>query len=142
MCKPDDLVQGTLDLLLRLKMLASKTQYGYTTYIRLVQDLIGGKEVVRTGMTEEIGRARIAVERAQAGAKVVIISSGDAGVYGMCGLVFQVLKELGWTRGDAPELRIVSEELWARVEARIADQTSSLPSMAAVIWSLPISRCR
>lgn len=80
---------------------------GYTTYIRLVADLIVGKEVVRTGMTEEIGRARIAVERARAGAKVVIISSGDAGVYGMGGLVFQVLQEIGWQRGDSPELRLV-----------------------------------
>src|SRR4051812_5118855 len=80
---------------------------GYTTYIRLVRDLIVGKEVVRTGMTEEIGRARIAVERAQAGSKVVIISSGDAGVYGMGGLVFQVLQELGWTRGASPELRLI-----------------------------------
>jgi precorrin-3B C17-methyltransferase len=80
---------------------------GYTTYIRLVSELVVGKEVVKTGMTEEIGRARAAVERAQAGAKVVIISSGDAGVYGMGGLVFQVLQEMGWKRGDSPELRMV-----------------------------------
>jgi precorrin-3B C17-methyltransferase len=80
---------------------------GYTTYIRLVRDLIAGKEVVKTGMTEEIGRARAAVERARAGGKVVLISSGDAGVYGMAGLVFQVLQEIGWRRGQAPELRIV-----------------------------------
>lgn len=80
---------------------------GYTTYIRLVKDLIVGKDIVRTGMTEEIGRARTAVDRARAGAKVVIISSGDAGVYGMAGLVFQVLQEIGWRRGDAPELRLV-----------------------------------
>lgn len=80
---------------------------GYITYIKLVRDLIEGKEVVRTGMTEEIGRARAAVERARAGAKVAIISSGDAGVYGMCGLVFQVLKEIGWQRGESPELRII-----------------------------------
>jgi precorrin-3B C17-methyltransferase len=73
---------------------------GYTTYIRLVKDLIAGKEIVKTGMTEEIGRAR-------AGAKVVIISSGDAGVYGMGGLVFQVLQETGWHRGDSPELRLI-----------------------------------
>jgi len=86
---------------------AAQVVVGYTTYIRLVQDLIVGKEVVRTGMTEEIGRARIAVERAQAGANVVIISSGDAGVYGMGGLVFQVLQEIGWTRGASPELRLI-----------------------------------
>jgi precorrin-3B C17-methyltransferase len=80
---------------------------GYTTYIKLVRELIAGKEVVKTGMTEEIGRARAAVERARAGAKVAIISSGDAGVYGMAGLVFQVLQEIGWRRGDAPELRLI-----------------------------------
>jgi precorrin-3B C17-methyltransferase len=80
---------------------------GYTTYIKLVKPLIEGKEVVRTGMTEEIGRARAAVERARDGAKVAIISSGDAGVYGMAALVFQVLADIGWKRGDSPELRIV-----------------------------------
>jgi precorrin-3B C17-methyltransferase len=80
---------------------------GYTTYIKLVRPLIEGKEVVRTGMTEEIGRARAAVDRAKAGAKVAIISSGDGGVYGMAALVFQVLADIGWKRGDSPELRLV-----------------------------------
>src|SRR4051794_30519620 len=74
---------------------AAEVVVGYTTYIRLVRDLIGGKEVIRTGMTEEIGRARAAVERARDGAKVVIISSGDAGVYGMAGVTFQPAPEMG-----------------------------------------------
>ncbi|XXU96864.1 precorrin-3B C(17)-methyltransferase [Sorangium sp. So ce1153] len=86
---------------------ASDLIVGYTTYIRLVKHLIEGKEVIKTGMTEEIGRARAAVERARDGARVAIISSGDAGVYGMAGLVFQVLEEIGWKRGESPELRIV-----------------------------------
>jgi precorrin-3B C17-methyltransferase len=80
---------------------------GYTTYIKLVRALIEGKEVIRTGMTEEIGRARAAVERARGGGKVALVSSGDAGVYGMAGLVFEVLRADGWKRGDSPELRIV-----------------------------------
>ena len=80
---------------------------GYTTYIHLVRSLIVGKEVIRTGMTEEIGRARAAVERARAGAKVALVSSGDAGIYGMAGLVFEVLRTIGWKRGESPELRIV-----------------------------------
>ena len=80
---------------------------GYTTYLKLVGHLLVDQEVIRTGMTEEIGRARAAVERARAGAKVALISSGDAGVYGMAGLVFQVLEEMGWRREDSPELRIV-----------------------------------
>ena len=80
---------------------------GYTTYIRLVRHLIEGKEVLRTGMTEEIGRARAAVERARDGAKVALVSSGDAGIYGMAGLVFEVLRSIGWKRGESPELRII-----------------------------------
>jgi precorrin-3B C17-methyltransferase len=80
---------------------------GYTTYIRLVRPLLEGKEIIKTGMTEEIGRARAAVERARAGARVAIISSGDAGVYGMAGLVFQVLQDLGWRRGEPPALRLI-----------------------------------
>jgi precorrin-3B C17-methyltransferase len=80
---------------------------GYGTYVRLVQHLLEGKEVLRAGMTEEISRARAAVEHAKAGKRVVLISSGDAGVYGMGSLVFQVLEEMGWKRGDSPELRVV-----------------------------------
>lgn len=80
---------------------------GYSTYIALVRDLLEGKEVHKSGMTEEIGRARSAVERARDGAKVALISSGDSGVYGMAGLVFEVLRTIGWKRGESPELRIV-----------------------------------
>jgi len=80
---------------------------GYHTYIKLVSHLITGKQVVRTGMTEEIGRARAAVERAKSGETVALISSGDAGVYGMAGLVFEVLKEMNWKRGDSPDLHII-----------------------------------
>lgn len=86
---------------------ASDVVVGYVTYIKLVRHLIEAKEVIKTGMTEEIGRARAAVERARDGARVAVISSGDAGVYGMAGLVFQVLKETGWTRDASPELRLV-----------------------------------
>jgi len=91
-----------------LKAIAeSQLVVGYTTYIKLVRHLLEGKEIVKTGMTEEIGRARAAIERARDGATVSLISSGDAGVYGMAGLVFQVLKEMGWKRGDSPELRLI-----------------------------------
>jgi precorrin-3B C17-methyltransferase len=91
-----------------LKAIAeSQVVVGYTTYIKLVRRLLDGKEVVKTGMTEEIGRARAAIERARDGATVSLISSGDAGVYGMAGLVFQVLQDMGWKRGDSPELRLI-----------------------------------
>lgn len=91
-----------------LKAIAeSQLVVGYSTYIKLVRHLLEGKEIIKTGMTEEIGRARAAIERARGGATVSLISSGDAGVYGMAGLVFQVLKEMGWKRGDSPELRLI-----------------------------------
>ncbi len=80
---------------------------GYSTYIKLVKHLLKGKEIVRTGMTEEIGRARAAIDEARKGRRVTVISSGDAGVYGMLSLVFQVLAEDGWTRNGNPELRII-----------------------------------
>jgi precorrin-3B C17-methyltransferase len=80
---------------------------GYSTYVKLVKHLTLGKEVFRTGMTEEIERARFAVRRARDGARVAVISSGDAGVYGMASLCLQVLSEDGWKRGEAPELRLI-----------------------------------
>ncbi len=80
---------------------------GYQTYITLVRKLIKGKDKIRTGMTEEIGRARAAVEAAQAGKKVAVISSGDSGVYGMGCLIFEVLREIGWKEGDSPDVEMV-----------------------------------
>ena len=70
---------------------------GYVTYIKLVADLLEGKEVMRKGMTEELDRAVHALEQARAGKKVALISSGDAGVYGMAGPTYEVLFQAGWT---------------------------------------------
>ncbi|ABM97222.1 precorrin-3B C(17)-methyltransferase [Methylibium petroleiphilum] len=80
---------------------------GYVTYIKLVADLIEGKEVVRKGMTEELDRAVSALEAARAGKKVALISSGDAGVYGMAGPTYEVLFQAGWTPEDAVQVEIV-----------------------------------
>ncbi len=80
---------------------------GYRTYMLLVRALIKDKQRIQTGMTEEIERARHAVNLAREGQVVTVISSGDAGVYGMGTLVFEVLKEQGWKRGDSPEVKII-----------------------------------
>lgn len=77
---------------------------GYTTYIRLIKQHIQGKEITRTGMSEEIGRAKAAIELAKEGKTISLISSGDAGVYGMAGLVFDCLREMNWKRGESPEI--------------------------------------
>ncbi|CAM3858121.1 precorrin-3B C(17)-methyltransferase [Roseateles saccharophilus] len=80
---------------------------GYVTYIKLVADLLEGKEVVRKGMTEELDRAVSALEAAREGKKVALISSGDAGVYGMAGPTYEVLFQAGWTPDDAVQVEIV-----------------------------------
>ena len=68
---------------------------GYTKYLELVGDLTEGKELVSSGMTKEIDRARAAIERAAEGAKVALVSSGDAGIYGMAGLAIELSDKLG-----------------------------------------------
>lgn len=64
---------------------------GYKTYIQLVVDLCVGKEVVQNGMRGEIERCQEAVAIAKTGKTVAVISSGDAGVYGMAGLVLELV---------------------------------------------------
>lgn len=66
---------------------------GYTTYIKLIEELLAdsGKQVIGTGMMQEIDRCRLAVEEAAAGKETVVVSSGDAGVYGMAGLVLELV---------------------------------------------------
>jgi precorrin-3B C17-methyltransferase len=57
---------------------------GYGPYVDQCADLLGpGHEVVRGTMGEEGARADEALARAAAGARVALVSSGDAGVYGM-----------------------------------------------------------
>lgn len=63
---------------------------GYHTYIELIETLLSGKEVIGTGMMQEIDRCRMAVERAMEGKNVAVVSSGDSGVYGMAGLVLEL----------------------------------------------------
>lgn len=63
---------------------------GYHIYLELLGDLIAGKEIIASGMTREVERCTLAVERARAGRRVAVVSSGDPGVYGMAGLVLQL----------------------------------------------------
>jgi precorrin-3B C17-methyltransferase len=81
---------------------------GYVTYIKLVADLIEGKEIIRKGMTEELDRAVHALERAREGKKVALISSGDAGVYGMAGPTYEVLFQAGWTPDSDVEVEVIT----------------------------------
>lgn len=56
-------------------------------------DLIRGKEVVSSGMMKEIARCERAIELALEGRRVALVSSGDAGIYAMAGLVLDLCRE-------------------------------------------------
>lgn len=64
---------------------------GYKTYIRLIEDMISDKEVVENGMRKEIDRCKMAVEIAKCGKNVAVVSSGDSGIYGMAGLILELV---------------------------------------------------
>ncbi|MCK5244256.1 MAG: precorrin-3B C(17)-methyltransferase [Desulfobacterales bacterium] len=68
---------------------------GYKTYIRLIDKLLEGKEVISTGMRAEIDRVHAAINQAMQGRNTAIVSSGDAGIYGMAGLVLEVCQQKG-----------------------------------------------
>ena len=64
---------------------------GYKTYIKLVEDFIKDKEVVQNGMRKEVDRCQDAIDIAKTGKKVAVISSGDAGIYGMAVLILELI---------------------------------------------------
>ena len=67
---------------------------GYNTYIKLIEPLLGERKVIGTAMMQEIDRCRMAVSEAAEGCDTVVVSSGDAGVYGMAGLVLELVLQL------------------------------------------------
>ncbi len=63
---------------------------GYTTYVDLIRDAYPDAEYVVTGMRGEVARCRRALELAATGRRVAVVCSGDPGVYGMAGLLFEL----------------------------------------------------
>lgn len=66
---------------------------GYNLYVDLLGDVIAGKELIQTPMKQEVKRCEMAIEAALAGNTVAMISSGDAGVYGMAGLIYELAED-------------------------------------------------
>lgn len=66
---------------------------GYTVYADLVKKLLPNKEYYTSAMKQERERCEKAVEMAAQGRKVAVICSGDAGVYGMASLLYEVAAE-------------------------------------------------
>ena len=76
---------------------------GFRAYIEQISGLIAGKDVVSMELGQELERAAAAVDSAYAGKTVAVVSSGDAGIYGMSGPVFRVLTDRDWD-GQSPEV--------------------------------------
>ena len=67
---------------------------GYNTYIKLIEPLTVGKKIIGRAMMQEVERCQLAVEESLAGRNVAVVSSGDAGIYGMAGLVVEMILDL------------------------------------------------
>ena len=79
---------------------------GYDTYMGLLDpEILEGKEIVSTGMKKEIDRCRAAIRMTLEGRRTAVICSGDAGIYGMAGLVLELIEEDGLL--DRVEVEVV-----------------------------------
>ncbi|WP_417798663.1 precorrin-3B C(17)-methyltransferase [Terasakiella pusilla] len=93
---------------------------GYGLYLDLVQDLIDGKERHESGLANEEKRARIALDLAAEGKRVCLVCSGDAGIYALATLAFELLD-----KENKPE--------WNRLKIDVAPGISALQACAARI---------
>ncbi len=79
---------------------------GYSLYIQLIAPLLQPTQIVEAlPITQERQRAQRAIELAQWGLTVAVVSSGDCGIYGMAGLVLEELQDFGWN-GKTPGVQI------------------------------------
>ncbi|MEE1229416.1 MAG: precorrin-3B C(17)-methyltransferase [Lachnospiraceae bacterium] len=67
---------------------------GYTTYVEMLKDIFPDKEYKSTPMKKEMDRCRMAVELAEEGKTVAMVSSGDSGIYGMAGILLEIRNEM------------------------------------------------
>lgn len=63
---------------------------GYTVYVDLLKEHFPEKKYLTTGMRREVDRCRLAFEEAKKGELTAMVCSGDAGIYGMAGLMYEV----------------------------------------------------
>ena len=91
---------------------------GYGAYLDLIGDCLAGKMRHDRPLTAEEGRARLALDLAGEGESVALVSSGDAGIYAMASLLFELLD-----REDRPA--------WNRVAVHVVPGISALQAAAA-----------
>lgn len=88
-------------------IMAADVVIGYSLYLDLIQPLFTPSHIVEASpITQEQQRGQKAIELAQRGLTVAVVSSGDCGIYGMAGLVLQQLQHLGWD-GKIPAVEVI-----------------------------------
>ena len=125
----------------------SDTIVGYETYVNLVQDLIDGKDVYRYAMTQEVERAKQCIETAKEGKSVSLVSSGDPGIYGMAGLIYETLAEQGWDPKSGLQVEIIPgvsalNSCASIIGSPLIDKTFAVLSMSDLLvpWEIIIKR--
>ncbi|MBI4780055.1 MAG: precorrin-3B C(17)-methyltransferase [Oscillatoriophycideae cyanobacterium NC_groundwater_1537_Pr4_S-0.65um_50_18] len=93
---------------------------GYSTYLKLVGSLAEGKRQHESDNREELARARMALDLAATGRSVVIVSSGDPGIYAMASAVFEVIDR-------------EANPVWNSVHLHVAPGISAMQAAAAAI---------
>lgn len=79
---------------------------GYSLYIELIDSLLQPHQIIEAlPITQERQRAQRAIELAQWGLTVAVVSSGDSGIYGMAGLVLEELQAQSWD-GTSPNVQV------------------------------------
>ncbi len=113
---------------------AAAVVVGYQTYLDFITPLLVGKEVVSSGMMKEVERCEEALRLAAAGKAVALVSSGDAGVYGMAGLVLELVD--GYVGADlcvCPESGEHAGSPLREVEVVIVPGVSAVQAAASVL---------
>ena len=67
---------------------------GYTTYVDILKEFFPHKTYKVSGMMREIERCKMAIEDALTGKNVAMVSSGDSGIYGMSGIIYQLVEDM------------------------------------------------
>lgn len=93
---------------------------GYKTYINLIGNLADGKKIHASDNREEEDRAKIALDLAAQGKYVVVVSSGDPGIYAMATAIFEVIDKYNF-----PE--------WQKIDIQVAPGISAMQATAAAI---------
>lgn len=78
---------------------SAKIAFGYSLYLDQAQPYLKKAQIKKSGMTAEMKRAEEAIASALNGHRTVIVSGGDAGVYAMAGVVFEIVAAQGLTLG-------------------------------------------